>query len=118
MEKLINILLNINKEVKNKKEVNSMAKETKAQDNVVFVGNKPPMSYVLAAVTQFSDGQNKIQIKARGRAIWRAVDVAEIVRNRFVKDVKVGKVEIGTDEIENEDGGKVNVSTIQIELVK
>jgi DNA-binding protein len=92
-------------------------KQSRAADNVVLVGKKPTMSYVLAAVTQFSDGMNQIQIKARGRSISRAVDVAEVVKNRFVQGVKTN-VEIGTDEITDDNGNKLNVSTINIQLDK
>ncbi|MHA1865390.1 MAG: DNA-binding protein Alba [Candidatus Heimdallarchaeaceae archaeon] len=93
--------------------------QEKAADNVIFVGRKPSMSYVLGAITQFSNNQNEIHIKARGRAISRAVDVAEIVRRRFLNDVKVKNIEIGTEERELPEGkGKINVSTIDITLSK
>ncbi len=62
----------------------------KADDNTIFVGKKPAMNYVLAVVTQFNtSSSDEVVIKARGRAISRAVDTAEIVRNRFVTDAKV-----------------------------
>jgi DNA-binding protein len=88
-----------------------------AAPNVVFVGKKPTMSYVLAVVTQFSDGMDDVHIKARGRSISRAVDVAEVVRNRFVQGVNTD-VQIGTDEIIDENNNKINVSTIDIKLNK
>ena len=63
--------------------------------DVIFVGNKPPMSYVLAIITSLSAGNLKeITLKARGQAITTAVDVAEITRNRFIKDLKVSKIAI------------------------
>ena len=92
--------------------------KTRAADNVVFVGRKPTMSYVLAVITQFTDGLKEVHIKARGRSISRAVDVAEITRNRFLADVKVKSIDIGTEEREVEEGNKINVSTIDISLVK
>ena len=85
-------------------------------ENTIFVGNKPPMSYVLAVVTQFNGGSNEVMIKARGRAISRAVDTAEIVRNRFVKDAEVKDISIGTESITNEEGRNSNVSSIEIRL--
>jgi DNA-binding protein len=85
--------------------------------NVVLVGKKPTMSYVLAAVTQFSDGMDQIHLKARGRSISRAVDVAEVVRNRFVQGLSTD-VQIGTQEITDENNNKINVSTIDITLKK
>ncbi len=97
-----------------------MAEETKAQqsENVVYVGKKPTMSYVLAVITQFTNGQKEVHVKARGKAISKAVDVAEIVRKRFLQDVKIKNIEIGTEEREAEGGRKVNVSTIDILLSK
>ena len=65
---------------------------TEKANDVIFVGNKPPMSYVLAIITAFSSGAGKeITLKARGQAITTAVDVAEITRSRFIKDLKVTK---------------------------
>ena len=85
-------------------------------ENIIFVGNKPPMSYVLAVVTQFNGGSDEVVIKARGRAISRAVDTAEIVRNRFVQNAKVKDIKIGTESITNEEGRNSNVSSIEIAL--
>ncbi len=92
------------------------AKEKRRTDeNVIYVGNKPPMSYVLAVVTQFNTtGSDEVVIKARGRAISRAVDAAEITRNRFVTDAKIKDIKIGTESLTNEDGRTSNVSSIEI----
>lgn len=87
-------------------------------DNVVLVGKKNPMSYVLAVITQFTNGASEVFVKARGRAISRAVDVAEIVRRRFLHDVKVKDIQISTEEKEVPERGKLNVSTISIKLSK
>jgi DNA-binding protein len=89
----------------------------RADDNVVFVGKKPTMSYVLAVITQFSEGAKEVYLKARGKSISRAVDVAEVVRNRFVNDLK-HTIEIGTEKIQGEREGELNVSTISINLSK
>ena len=90
-----------------------------ADENTIFVGNKPPMSYVLAVVTQFkTSGSDEVVIKARGRAISRAVDTAEIVRNRFVTDATVKDIKISTENMTNEEGRTSNVSSIEICLSK
>jgi DNA-binding protein len=95
----------------------SKTEEEKADENTIFVGQKPPMSYVLAVITQFnSNGANEITIKARGRAISTAVDTAEIVRNRFMKDAKIKAIKIGTESLTNEEGRNSNVSSIEISL--
>ena len=87
--------------------------------NTVYIGRKPTMSYVLAVITSFSSPDTKgVAIKARGRAITTAVDVAEIVNRRFMKDVSVSDVTIGTEEMEQQEGGTRNVSTIEIKLVR
>jgi DNA-binding protein len=94
-------------------------KEKRKDENVIYVGRKPPMSYVLAVVTQFNSGSDEIIIKARGRSISTAVDTAEIVRNRFVTDTKVKEIKICTESITNEEEGRTsNVSSIEIYLVK
>lgn len=92
--------------------------QPKLADNVIFIGRKPSMAYVLAAITQFGNNQKEIHVKARGRSISRAVDVAEIIRRRFLHDVQVKNIEIGTEEKEVEGKGKINISTIDITLAK
>ena len=92
--------------------------ERKTESNVVFVGRKPAMSYVLACVTQFNDGNNEVILRARGRAISHAVDVAEIVKNKFITNAEVKNVSIGTEQVETEQGEKLNVSSIEIILGK
>ncbi|MCQ6254718.1 DNA-binding protein Alba [Methanocaldococcus sp.] len=86
-------------------------------DNVVLIGKKPVMNYVLAVLTQLTNN-DEVVIKARGKAINKAVDVAEMIKNRFIKDIKIKKIEIGTDKVKNPDGREVNVSTIEIVLAK
>ncbi|MCW4044759.1 MAG: DNA-binding protein Alba [Candidatus Bathyarchaeota archaeon] len=91
------------------------------KSDVIFVGNKPPMSYVLAIITAFSESNTKeITLKARGQAITTAVDVAEIARSRFIKDLKVTCIAIGTAEMPPREGENRSrmVSTIEITLSK
>jgi DNA-binding protein len=89
-------------------------------ENVIYVGQKPPMSYVLAIVTQFQgSGSDEVVIKARGRSISTAVDAAEITRNRFVTDAKIKDIKIGTESITNDEEGRTsNVSSIEIILTR
>ena len=91
------------------------------KSGIVFIGSKPPMDYVLAVITRLSASNAKeITLKARGQAITTAVDVAEITRNRFLKDLKVSKVAIGTEEMparEGENRARM-VSTMEITLTK
>ncbi|UTB31877.1 MAG: DNA-binding protein Alba [Methanobacterium sp. ERen5] len=89
-----------------------------SEENVVYIGNKPVMNYVLAVVTQMNSGVPEVMLKARGRAISRAVDVAEIVRNRFLPELEVGSIDICTEEMTSREGSNSNVSAIEIQLVK
>ena len=88
--------------------------------NAVLIGKKPIMNYVLACITFFHGGAKEVSIKARGRSISRAIDVAEVVRHRFLPDVKIKSIGIGTDQFESEEEGAsaTNVSTIEITLVR
>ena len=100
---------------KTKEKINLEEKRT--EDNVIYVGQKPPMAYVLAVVTQFNtNGSNGVILEARGRSISTAVDIAEIVRNRFIKDAKLNDIKIGTESVTNEEGRNSNVSSIEIYL--
>lgn len=87
-------------------------------ENVIFVGSKPTMSYVLAVTTQFSRGSSEVVIKARGRAISHAVDIAEVVRNRFMPETSVKEIKISTETVKDEKGEDKNVSAIAITLAK
>ena len=86
--------------------------------NQVLIGQKPVMKYVIACLTSFNAGSEKVILKARGRAISRAVDAAELLRRVFMKDVEVEKIDIGTEEVERPDRLMSNVSTIEITLIK
>lgn len=89
-----------------------------SEENVVYIGNKPVMNYILAIVTQMNTGVPEVILKARGRAISRAVDVAEIIRNKFITDLIIGSIKISTEELTNREGSNSNVSAIEIQLCK
>jgi len=91
-----------------------------SESNAVLIGRKPAMNYVLACITLFHGGAKEVNVKARGRAITRAVDVVEIVRRRFLPDVKIKNVDIGTQQLapREEGGTPTNVSTIEITLTR
>lgn len=92
--------------------------ERKKDDNIVYVGKKGAMGYVLAVVTQFNNGAKDVTVKARGKLISRAVDVVEIVRNRFMPNSRIEDISISTEELTSEDGSKNKVSAIEITLQK
>jgi len=90
------------------------------EPNTVFIGQKPPMNYVLAVITLFSAGNKEVTLKARGQAITTAVDAVEITRHRFMKDLSVGNITLGTEEMPPREGESRSrmVSTIEITLTK
>ena len=91
------------------------------KSGIVYIGSKPAMSYVLAIITSLSASNAKeITLKARGRAITTAVDAAEITRSRFLKDLKISKIGIGTEEMPAREGENRSrmVSTLEITLAK
>jgi len=89
-----------------------------SESSAVLIGKKPVMNYVLACITCFHGGAKEVSIKARGRSISLAIDVAEVVRRRFLPDVKIKRIGIGTDQLASRDEGGplTNVSTIEITL--
>ena len=90
------------------------------EDNSIFIGNKPFMNYVTGVVMQFTTkGATEVIIKARGKFISRAVDVAEVSRNRFLDNrVEVKNIKIDSEQFENQEGRQVRVSNIEITLTK
>jgi len=91
-----------------------------AEDNTIFIGEKPFMNYVTAIVMQFTTkNAREIVIKARGKFISRAVDVAEVASKRFLNEqVEVSDIKIDSEEFTNKEGKQVRVSTIEITLTK
>jgi len=93
--------------------------ETTQTENAVLIGKKPVMNYVTACITFFNSGEKQVIVKARGRAICRAVDTIELLRRAFVKDLEIKRIAINTEELVRTEGGqKSNVSTIEIAVSK
>jgi len=95
-------------------------KETPQREpNTIYVGKKPTMNYVLAVLTQINSGSDSVTVKARGRAISRAVDVAQVLTKRFATDVRVQSISINTEQVKSAMTGEMsNVSSIEIKLGK
>jgi DNA-binding protein len=91
-----------------------------SEDGTIFIGNKSFMNYVTGVVMQFTTKNAAVvTIKARGKFISRAVDVAEVAAKRFLKDqIKVKEIRINSEEFTNSEGRQVRVSTIEIALSK
>ncbi|MHA1589928.1 MAG: DNA-binding protein Alba [Candidatus Njordarchaeales archaeon] len=101
-----------------------MSAEQTQEENVpvIYIGKKPLIRYVMAAMAIIlNEAPKKLKISARGRAISRAVDVAEVLRTRYLPGIiDVEDIKIGTDEIRNpQDPNRIDrVSTIEITLIK
>ena len=90
-------------------------KKIDTDSNIIYVGNKPPMNYVTAIMTLLNSGSfTEVVLKARGNAISRAVDAAEITHNRFLTNAEVKHIDIGTEVVTYEDDRKSNVPSIEI----
>ncbi len=89
-------------------------------DNNIFIGGKPFMNYVTGVVMQFTTkGANEVIVKARGKFISRAVDVAEVSAKRFLEEqVAIKDIKIDSEEFTNKEGRNVRVSSIEITLAR
>jgi len=107
------------KKMEEKHEKNAKPKKTvQVNENMVLIGRKPVMNYVVACLTFFNSGAEKVVVKARGQAISRAVDTVELLRRVFMKDLQLQGISIGTEEVTRGEGQKTNVSTIEITVTK
>ena len=88
-------------------------KKEEGQENAVFVGRRPTMNYVMAVMMILNKGED-CTVKARGRAISHAVDICEILKNRFLKGTEYKEIRISTEQLKGEDGRENNVSSIEI----
>jgi DNA-binding protein len=94
------------------------AQTAQSNENTVLIGKKPVMNYVVACLTFFNSGSKKVVVKARGRAISRAVDTVELLRRAFMKDVQLQGINISTEEVTRSEGQKANVSAVEITLTR
>ena len=90
--------------------------EEEAAPNMVRIGKKPTMNYVVACVTLFNTGVPEVLVRARGQSITKAIDTVEMLRRAFFKNVQVRSVDIGTEDVTRDDGSTASLSTIEIML--
>ena len=86
--------------------------------NLVRIGKKPLMNYVVACVTLFNSGADEVMVRARGQAITKAVDAVLMLRDSFIKDLEIDDITIGSEEVTRLDGSRGSISTIEILLVR
>lgn len=87
------------------------------QENLVRVGKKPVMNYVVACVTLFNSGREEIVLRARGQSINNAVEIVEKLK-RFQRNLQVKGINIGSEDVTRPDGTRASISTIEIALRK
>jgi|GEM_PF-501818 len=85
-------------------------------DGIIYVGKKGVMSYVWAVVMQFNNGSPEVKVKARGRSISKAVDVSQIIKNRFIPNALIKSIDLSTEELQSEDGSMSKVSSMEITM--
>lgn len=84
--------------------------------NLVIMGVKPIMNYIVACLTLFNDGADTVLIRARGKHISKAVDMVQLLRRVFLKDAVVKDIKVGTDTLTRDDGKEAQISIIEITL--
>ncbi len=111
------------KEERRTTEKEEQQKETEKKmekDNIIFIGDKPFMNYVTSVIMQLTTEEaDRVMIKARGKFISRAVDVAEVAKKRFLKDqAEIKQIKTDSEEFTNDKGKEIRVSTIDITIEK
>ncbi len=87
-----------------------------SQQNLVRIGKKPVMNYVTACVTLFNSGNEEVMVRARGKAIEKAIDTVQMLRHGFLKDVIIKKINLGSEDVTRFNGTRGNISIIEITL--
>jgi DNA-binding protein Alba len=84
------------------------------EPNMVRIGKKPIMNYVVACMTLLNTGVADVMVRGRGQSITKAVEVVEMLRRAFMKNIRIHSVDIGTEEVKREDGSTASLSMIEI----
>jgi len=89
-----------------------------AEQNLVRVGRKPIMNYVTACVTLFNSGNDEVMVRARGRTIEKAIDIVQMLKRGFLKNVTILSIDVGSENVRRIDGTRGNISIIEITLAR
>jgi DNA-binding protein Alba len=84
------------------------------EPNMVRIGKKPIMNYVVACMTLLNTGVADVMVRGRGQSITKAVEVVDMLRRAFMKNIRIHSVDIGTEEVKREDGSTASLSMIEI----
>ena len=88
------------------------------EQNLVRVGRKPIMNYVTACVTLFNSGNEEVMVRARGRTIEKAIDIVQMLKRGFLKNLTIQSIDVGSENVKRVDGTRGNISIIEITLVR
>jgi DNA-binding protein len=86
------------------------------EPNIVRIGKKPIMNYVVACMTLLNSGVSEVMVRARGQSITKAVETVDLLRRAFLKHIQVHSVDIGTEQVQRQDGSTASLSMIEIVL--
>lgn len=103
-----------------------MEVENTENNNSIFIGKKPLRNYLSSINLQLKKEENpEIIIKARGKFISKAVDIAELAKRSNGFNLKTKEIKINTEEYQkdpessgNQDKALIKVSTIEIRMSK
>src|SRR3989442_14353941 len=84
------------------------------EPNMVRIGKKPIMNYVVACMTLLNTGVADVMVRGRGQSITKAVEVVDMLRRALMKTIRSQSVDIGTEEVKREDGSTASLSMIEI----
>lgn len=93
-----------------------MSANSSGKRNLVIMGVKPLMNYVVACLSLFNGGAETVVIRARGKHISKAVDLVELIKRVFLRDAEIRGIKLGTDDLVRDDGKDAKVSIIEIML--
>jgi DNA-binding protein len=94
-----------------------MSEERPIETKTVIVGkSKPLLNYVTACITMFNGGAQRVVLRARGEAINMAVEVAQVLKKRFVSNVEISNIVIDGENVVSRDGRQLNLPVLEIEL--
>jgi len=87
-----------------------------ATKTVIVGQSKPLLNYVTACITMFNGGAEHVVLRSRGVAINTAVDVAQLLKKKFVSEVQISKIQIDGEDVISRDGRQLSLPVLEIEL--
>jgi len=82
-----------------------------AQESTVHIRTEPTMNHVLVVVMLLNNGSEDVIIKACGRSMSRAVDLAGMMRRRLVQRASMPNIKMDTKVLRGENGSTADVSS-------